>query len=53
MSKALRPMMATQFETSFGSQNYLLTTLRFKQSIKTNSGIAKRIRVRGSGSLKR
>mmetsp|Transcript_74662 Transcript_74662/g.112489 ORF Transcript_74662/g.112489 Transcript_74662/m.112489 type:complete len:101 (-) Transcript_74662:28-330(-) len=35
------------------SPYFQLSALRFKQSVKTNSGVKKRIRLRGSGSLKR
>jgi ribosomal protein L35 len=39
--------------SSLGQSNYLLTSLRYKSGIKTNSGAKKRFRVRGSGSIKR
>ena len=39
--------------SSSASSYFLYTPLRFKQGVKTNSGVKKRIRLRGSGSLKR
>mmetsp|Transcript_7624 Transcript_7624/g.16449 ORF Transcript_7624/g.16449 Transcript_7624/m.16449 type:complete len:146 (-) Transcript_7624:40-477(-) len=43
----------TSLSSSLSSSYYLMTPLRFKSGVKTNSGCKKRFRVRGSGSIKR
>lgn len=45
----LRPLIKVAEQPSY----FLLTNLRYKNSLKTISGVKKRFRLRGSGSIKR
>ena len=52
-SSSIIQSSASQLSSYSLSPYHLLSQLRFKGGVKTNSGCKKRFRVRGSGSIKR